>query len=225
MLIKEAIKYLDKLNTSANTNYVNKTTYSKSKCIFAKARYKHPKGSGEIDVYFDMEESDESDFYLIRNTDGEIEIIMNFNVLNRHNHDDPVIAACIAHELGHLLSGHLELSRPLTDIRNSKIERMLLNDNFNADTVNRATIIELLRGGVLHHEIEADIIASQLVGVRNIVLSQTLYMNKHNNVMKLEKINRISKLLELDDKELLEQVDCEFELHINKMFTEESITP
>ena len=224
MFIKEAVKYLDKLNTSANTNYVNKTTYSKSKHNFAKVLYKHPKGSGEIDVYFDMEESDESDFSLIRNTDGEIEIIMNFNVLIRHSYDDRVIASCIAHELGHLLSGHLELAKPLTAISNSKIERMLLNDNFNADTVQRATIIELLRGGVLHQELEADIIASQFVGVRNIVLSQTLYMNKHNNVMKLEKINRISKLLELDDKELLEKVDCEFKLCINKMFTEESIT-
>ena len=81
MLLKEVAKYLDKLNTSANTNYVNKTTYTKSKLNFAKVCYKHPKGSGEIDVYFDMEESDESDFSLIRSTDGETDIIMNISVL------------------------------------------------------------------------------------------------------------------------------------------------
>ena len=214
-MLKNLIKYLVELNT--NTVKISSQPISKLNIYFATVQYNHPDGNGSILVNINVNEDNPRDFSLVKNADGVIDIVINFNaaVLN-YAYNDPLILAGISKALGHLLAGHTE--DKLT-ISNLKIERLLSNAETNVRKLSRATMCELLRGGVSQIELEADVIAASFVGVRDLVLLHTLTLPTYNNVLKLECINRITKLLTLDATDRLKQENCSLQIKFNPMLS------
>lgn len=105
---------------------------------------------------------------------------------------------CVAHELGHYLSGHLdrvELSVPNL----YKEENLKLCEAGDQEEHVRLSVKAVLEGGYLEKELEADLVAVKFVGMANVVAMQISSAgNADNPLVALDKFNRCVALSKLD---------------------------
>lgn len=138
------------------------------------------------------------------------------------NSDLNRLNAVIAHEMGHYICGHhtspgygrqLDIN---TD-RLIKLSRLAgATDATEKDRLKylRAVMFNLLRGGVIERELEADLTASFFVPIDDLILIHTEDLDHFSPSAMLEKKNRIVKLNSYKDREVSEKFN--FKLTLNK---------
>lgn len=128
------------------------------------------------------------------------------------------IIGALAHEIGHLLSGHFGKKRvPMIDRNVRKQElyyRRYTEDpsEKNADLYQRALYIGMLKGGVNDVELEADMTALNYVTPDSLILMHSLLLSHDNPVPTQEKINRVKRLASIHP---VPQAKRHFELTLN----------
>lgn len=119
--------------------------------------------------------------------------------------DSRIFYAVIAHELGHLLSGHMEdkKNKIHTTVNKDKVaylyNKALNNDKYN-NRYLRAVVSSILKGGMLELELEADIKASEYVPPSHLALIHSECTLEKSKLAIKEKENRVKYWL-FKDKE------------------------
>lgn len=218
---KELIKYIKKTEESnKELKERNSITHSDICDIFVIYNGKEYTYKLVLDV-----SNTSNDATCILTKDGDILITLterNFKQLmdDEHYHN---ILGVIAHEVGHILAGHFDTNTDLKhlSINHEKQNNFFIkaNDNNKYESLYLNSIASsLIKGGVLVKELEADIIACELVGINIVLLGHALSFETSPTVVtKTEKTNRISELLRLyKDKKIKYIEGNKLELKINK---------
>ena len=173
-------------------------------------KFKHHLKSGVIDFYIGIPE--EPGMYmsyasLCKFTDGKVGIVLKSDPLLFSNNDlSPCLFGAIAHELGHYINGDLDnktedqkfLLKAIDfniakQIHYSKLE----NDNSYNNYI-RSTVFGVLKGGILNCELDADIVAVQLVGLPAILMARIYDAEEATNpVCLIEHRNRNNRLIRM----------------------------
>lgn len=172
-------------------------------------KYKTREGPKEIDIDLHLKSTHPSACAFVT-TRKEYFISLTSDWL-----DTPELHAVIAHELGHIICGHLDVPQDWTLDRNRRKAAKYLKLSGKDDVTGelykkywlcymRATYFGLMRGGVLTRELEADIAGSKFVGSeamsnahrRNLEIA----MSSHRSGVIFELLNRIVRLQSMDIK-------------------------
>lgn len=166
----------------------------------------------------------------IRTVDNDYAVLVSFN-----SPDPKELLATLAHEIGHIEAGHLnlkcdsELGFNLVDLKLDK-QKLFLNkamtgsdEEFekNENNYNTALFMLLVRGGCLQKELEADLVALDYCDSHDLV---KLHLNKtrHTNYsVRVEAMNRIVKILQEPSRALLGMSVHQFKMPDNYTETEQ----
>ena len=136
---------------------------------------------------------------------GNDELLIAVTYYDFIQDDNRIFYAVIAHELGHLLSGHMEYKKNKihTSVNKDKVA-CLYNKALNDDKYNnrylRAVTSSILKGGMLELELEADIKASEYVPPSHLAIVHSYCTLEKSKLAIKEKENRVRYLL-FKDKE------------------------
>ena len=138
---------------------------------------------------------------MIRCNDGSYLIFINQAAYDLHNSEmtRDAVSAAVAHEVGHLLSGHLEPGYDDESPRDKHPTPRSYADDLGHSQFEDAIIIPLLDGFFgAQKEIEADIWAVRLVGLAAVIAAHSMTAN-YATLISIQMIyhNRVSHLLHL----------------------------
>ena len=138
---------------------------------------------------------------VIKSTDGNLYIVIgDLNHIVVSN-----VMAILAHEVGHILSGHFDTNKESYITANKDKQDLYLakyrKDEKEVDykLLNRAIFFGILKNGMLSHELEADMKALEYVSVKDLIKLHSSYLDEGTIVTKMEKVNRIAYLSKLID--------------------------
>ncbi len=130
----------------------------------------------------------------VKYKDGSIAVLVsvdNYPDLIGKGKANNLFVSIIAHEIGHILCGHLNDSRQsLVDINKQKQLRLLNNKAYL-----RSVVFSVLKGGCLDMELEADLEALKIVPLHDLISvhAQAAFYHE-NDLVRIEKQNRIARL-------------------------------
>ena len=201
--LKSLVSELTKLEkTSMDVPYDNRPFIKKIGCV----EFSCPSDNGKIDLYsgFNKTNTHVSYMSLVSFSDGNEGIIINQPVLHLFTLRDLeiVLIGGIAHELGHHLAGHLlldaetRMNKNLVDVNTDRIK--VYWDAGKETSYIRTTVANILRGGCLPLELEADLIGIKFVGLGPILSAHCYDLDRHENLtVGIEKTNRLSRLVNM----------------------------
>lgn len=158
-----------------------------------------------------------SSAYVARTTDDNIFIGISKDELARPN-----LLGILAHEIGHIEAGHFNTPADMNLDRNNRKLQHYLDaykqdaSDLNAIKYQTAVIIGLIRGGVFIGELEADMIAIKYAGIESIVAVHSKSLSSSNPAVRIEAVNRISRLSKL------KSIDTLLSLNLISVNTKES---
>lgn len=156
-------------------------------------KYVTPVDKGEVNFAITSDECALGcDCALVEFKDGEVAIVVTDKTYI--NASDTELRALVAHELGHLISGHIK-DKPLSfpNLYREEVERAYAEGDANIHIY--WTTKAIVDGGYLSIELEADLIASKFVELRDVCFMQLNEGFKHKNpTVVLEKYNRLKAL-------------------------------
>lgn len=164
-----------------------------------------PLGAGTIPVCIFQSDQQESSYQLCQLVDGRIEIHIRkeeFDVVflkNRYETFFPMFMAAIAHEIGHLLCGHLKKGSPqMVDRKRDRQVKFAHDNDISLKRAVRTSVSGILAGGVLEDELEADKVAARFVGIIPMIAVHSYEtMISGNLATEIETWNRCQRLFEM----------------------------
>lgn len=151
---------------------------------------------------------------IISTTDDEILISLPntfFEAISRDSNGYTHLFCIIAHEIGHLLSGHFELEEKKNWLSHNTEDQIFFYKSMVSSETEKeknthyknymsATLKSLLKGGYDIKEMEADKIALKFVDINDLMALHILTLSKNNVFCRIEKINRIKRLQKEEGK-------------------------
>lgn len=155
--------------------------------------YYTPEASGSIDLQIT---ADDTSLYgpcsTVKYTDGNVKIVFKRDYFI--NSSNAALEAALAHELGHVVSGHFnkQIEGIPTLYRDEILELWNTGDR---SAYIALTVKSIVDGGYLPHELEADVVGAKFAGLDSIITLHAKDMIGHGNAtVMLEKLNRMRKL-------------------------------
>lgn len=152
------------------------------------AEYETPDTKGCIPIVITPDDIG-SEMMLIKSVGESVLIVVNSDYFVEHGITVDFYA-CVAHEIGHYLSGHLnKVEWSLPNLY--KKENLRLCEAGAQEEHCRLSVKAILEGGYLEKEFEADLVAAKFLGIANVVTMQISSAGRVNNpIVALDKINR-----------------------------------
>lgn len=158
-------------------------------------KWNAPKINGQVPLYMGVSSVCEKTGYtqsttVVRFTDGEVAIVVTSEDFT-HGFS---FYAIMAHEVGHMIKGHLYRKEgDFVNLHTEEIKKLVEQDLYDEHV--HLTSKAVTDGACLIQELEADMEAIKFVGIPDIILMHLEAASSHvNPLARMEKLNRIKHL-------------------------------